>query len=372
VGDASQATVRRVANHTSGLPLYFQFFYEDEPYRRPSMDETLLRYGNLVSAPGEHYQYSNLGYGVLDYIIERVSGKSYKDFMRQEVFLPLGMTRTSIDIGPGLEAYAATRYGRDGLPIPFYDFDHPGGSAVFSSAHDLVRFGMFHLKNHLRDQKPILSDALIDEMHRSTSKDGDEGYGVGFAVDTQHGYRVVSHTGGMGGVSTVMWLLPEQNIAIVALGNAASRLPAEAASRIAATLLPKWKVTSNAPARPQAPTFVTPPELAGTWTGTLHTYTHDLPVTLEFRPDGQVHAKLGNQLTSLVNGATFENGRFGGSFAARIGTPDTDRYLNVVQLDLKLRGNKLNGAATARDTGSGFESPRVRNAMSHWIELEKK
>jgi len=83
VGDAAQATVRRVANHSSGLPLHYQFFYADEPYRPPSMDETILRYGNLVTLPGEKYQYSNLGFGVLDYVIARVSGNSYPDFMRQ-------------------------------------------------------------------------------------------------------------------------------------------------------------------------------------------------------------------------------------------------------------------------------------------------
>ncbi len=66
--------------------------------------------------------------------------------MRQEVFVKLGMTRTSIGIGPGLEHYQAARYDENGAPLPFYDFDHPGASAVFSSAHDLVRFGMFHLK----------------------------------------------------------------------------------------------------------------------------------------------------------------------------------------------------------------------------------
>ncbi len=103
IGDAREATVRRVANHTSGLPLHFQFFYADQPYQPPSMDETLLHYGNLVTAPGEQYQYSNLGFGVIDYVIARVSGQEYADFMRQEVFVKLGLTHTSIGIGSGLE-----------------------------------------------------------------------------------------------------------------------------------------------------------------------------------------------------------------------------------------------------------------------------
>ena len=59
--------------------------------------------------------------------------------MKTEVFLPLGMSHTSIDVGPGLEEYAAVRYDGRGNPVPFYISDHPGASQVHSSAHDLIR-----------------------------------------------------------------------------------------------------------------------------------------------------------------------------------------------------------------------------------------
>jgi len=368
VGDVNAATVRRVANHTSGLPLHYQFFYADEPYQPPSMDETILRYGNLVTAPGEQYEYSNLGYGVLDYIIERASGQTYADFMRREVFAPLGMTRTSVDIGPGLAEFAATRYGEDQLPIPFYDFDHPGASAVFASAHDLVRFGMFHIKAHLRDQKPILSDASLDEMHRSTSGDkAEEGYGVGFAVSQSQGHREIGHTGGMGGVATTMRLFPDDKLAVVVLSNSMSRLPFTIADRIAGVMLPGWK---EKPRRewPKPPPFVTPSQLQGTWKGTLETYTKALPVEFKFLPDGNVHAKVGDQLPTLVDAASFKDGVFQGSLNARIGTPDAERMRYVVELNLHLRGDVLNGAATA----VGEDVPRVRNAVTQWLELKKQ
>ncbi len=133
-GDAADATLRRVANHTSGLPLHYQFFYADEDYCPPTRDETIRRFGNLVTEPGEHYQYSNLGYGVLDYVIERASGDSFAGFMREHVFLPLGLTHTSVGVGGALEPHQAIRYTPDGRRIPFYEFDHPGASAVYSSA----------------------------------------------------------------------------------------------------------------------------------------------------------------------------------------------------------------------------------------------
>jgi len=84
VGDSKDATVRRIANHTSGLPTHWQFYFADEPYRRPPMDETLRRYGILVTPPGERFEYSNLGFGILDYVIERVSGTRYATYMQQQ------------------------------------------------------------------------------------------------------------------------------------------------------------------------------------------------------------------------------------------------------------------------------------------------
>ena len=369
VGDAAQATVRRVANHTAGLPTHFQFFYADEAYPRPSMDETILRYGNLVTAPGEIYQYSNLGYGLLDYLIERTSGTSFPDFMRREVFIPLGLTHTSVNIGPGLERFAATRYEADGRPIPFYDFDHPGASAIFSSAHDLVRFGMFHLEAHLADQKPILADSMIEAMHQISAPPADH-YGVGFDVSDKHGYHVIAHTGGMGGVATSLTLFPQQRLAIVVLSNSMSGLPFDIANRIAARMLPGWKLqddTDDAHLEQQAKPLTPPANLVDEWKGILHTYTKDQPVDMQIRSDGEAHIKIGDQLPALIHEPQLVESELTGEFTARIDTPDTERYRYRLALDLRLRGDVLNGSVMATPD----DERRTRNGLSHWIELHK-
>ncbi|MHC9086075.1 serine hydrolase domain-containing protein [Luteimonas sp. RIT-PG2_3] len=377
VGDARDATVRRVANHTAGLPLHYQFFYVDEPVRRPPMEETLRRYGNLVTAPGEIYEYSNLGYGVLDDIIARVSGQSYIDYMRTQVFEPLGMTHSSVDIAPQLQKIAATRYGFDGKPLPFYDFDHPGGSAVYASAHDLIRFAMFHLKNHLPDQKQILDDATIDAMHKPTASEGKGpdagGYGVGFGFDLKGGHKVVSHTGSMGGVQTQMQLYPDANIAVVVLSNSGSRLPSKIADAIARQLLPNWPAEAAASnnSEPATP-FAAPAALLGRWTGAVVTEAGDVPVELEFQADGDVHARFGKQLETLVNNPRFEDGRFFGQVVSRVDTEDTLRHPSTTRLSMTLRGNVLNGSASSVNWGTDLpQDPKTRNAVSHWIEVRK-
>jgi CubicO group peptidase (beta-lactamase class C family) len=124
IGKAEKATVRRVANHTSGLPLHHHFFPEDEPYPRPAMEVTIRRYGNLVTEPGEEYQYSNLGYGIVEHAIERVSRKTFAAFMQEEVFGPLGLEHTAVVLEPDDEGRHAVRYDGSGKRLPFYDFDH--------------------------------------------------------------------------------------------------------------------------------------------------------------------------------------------------------------------------------------------------------
>jgi len=370
IGNPADATLGRVLNHTSGLPLHYQFFYEDEPYRRPSMDETILRYGHAVTAPGERYQYSNLGYGLIDYAISRVSGKSYADFMKTEVFLPLGLTRMSVDIEPALEKYQAIRYGTDGRPIPFYTFDHAGGSAIYASAHDLVRFGMFHLKARLPDQKAILKDETLDEMQRPTADMGSgQGYGIGWITENRGRRRLVQHTGGMGGVATILAMLPEERIVIAALANSSSGLPRQLAEEIIAVLVPD--AAPPAP-NPQAlnPTepFMAPSQLKGTWKGTIHTYKGDVALTLEFKESGDAHAQLGSQLKTLVNNMSLKDGYLTGRMMGDIGTEDADRMPYTLVLSLKLRGDALNGAITALS----LPAKRVGNALSHWVELKKQ
>jgi CubicO group peptidase (beta-lactamase class C family) len=372
-GDASRVTVRQVMSHTAGLPLHWQFFYSNADYRRPAMDSTISRYGIVVYPPGTVYHYSNLGYGILDHLINRVSGQSYADYMREEIFRPLGLTHTSVDIGPGLEANVAQRYDASLRPIPFYTFDHPGGSAVYSSAHDLVRFGMFHLKNRLAGQRSILADSTVDAMQRIHTPDTTSGYALGWLVTRDdNGYRKVSHSGGMPGVNTVLNLYPSENLVVVALANQSGPTPFRVAEEIAAALLPRFAAeraarrVRQAAAAPAPPPAFPPTDLAGAWVGTLRTYTGAVPLALLFQPDGDVHVTLENQLKTLLSGASYNGGVFAGNFTGVIPTEDQRRHANTVRLDLRLRDGVLRGQASAISPNGGYYY-----ALSSYVELRR-
>jgi CubicO group peptidase (beta-lactamase class C family) len=376
VGDAKDATVRRIANHSAGLPEYFQFFYENEPWRPPSPDETILRFGNLFTAPGERFQYSNLDYGVLSYVISRISGKTYADYMRDEVFLKLGMTRTSVYVDPALAAYQAIRYdGEDLVPIAPYQFDHDGASAIYSSAHDLVRFGMFSLKAHLPDQVPILPDAVLDAMQQPTIMERPgTGYGIGWESTADAGYTIVAHSGGMPGVATWLRLIPSEKLTIVVLCNEDDRLAHTIADEITALMLPGWKPPQPSASPPPTPL---PHQLAGVWKGAISTYQKEIPMTLEVQDAGDIHVQLGDQLKTLLNNARFRDGVLSGAMQGDIGIPEASRRPYTLSIRLNLRnGNVLNGAVSARSVVNGtmpdYELVPAVPGLPHPVRIEKE
>jgi CubicO group peptidase (beta-lactamase class C family) len=368
--DPAGATVRRLAMHTAGLTTF-------DGGGAP--EETIRRYGTLFWRPGERFDYSNLGYAILGNVISRVSGRSYADFMRDELFWPLGMTRASIGIGPGLEKYVAARYtnggGRQG---PWQESLTPGASGAFCSAHDLALFGMFHLKAHLANQKAILTDAAIDAMQKETVATGYPSpgrYGLGWWIDEElYGYRSVLGQGGNSFATAVLRLIPSEGIVVAALANTGSSLPWKVMDEVLCTLLPSYRekrardTGSEKPRRPDAPL---PAALTGTWTGKIQTYQGNLPLTFSISASGDVHARLGSQLETLLNNARFsdivevpgsDRGQLTGRMSGDLGTDDLKGSRYDLAFYLTLEGELLYGAVTAGDY------PR----LSFWVELRKE
>jgi hypothetical protein len=244
---------------------------------------------------------------------------------------------------------------------------------VYSSVHDLVRFGMFHLKTRLPGQQRILADSTIDAMQRIQTPDTTNGYALGWGVTRDdNGYRRVSHTGGMPGVNTVLNLYPSERLVVVALANQSGPTPFRVAEEIAATLLPRYAAeraarrARQASAAPPSPPAFPPAELAGAWTGTLRTYRGPVPIALLFQPDGDVHVTVDNQLKTLLSGASYSNSVFAGNFTGIIPTEDQRRHANAVRFDLRLRDGVLRGQASAISPNGGYHY-----ALSSYVELRR-
>lgn len=380
VGNPKDITVRHVANHTSGLPASDQWFYGKERSKTPDFSQTIQRYGFAFTAPGETYRYSNLGYGVLGHLLGKVSGVSYGDFMQQALFTPLGMTHSALDITPGFDALKAQRYNFRNQAIPNYLSAEPASATLYSSAHDLARFGMFILKNRLPDQRPVLTDANIDAMTRNApATSPTASYGVGWVVNQLGGHRAISHSGSASGVSSNFILLPERNMGIVMLANIDGGVATNIQRDVLKTLLPTWNEPGAKPAAAKLAddSFKPKAELIGRWEGKVHTYEGDQPMRLTVQPDGDVHIRIGGepkfanrsvvQLDTLLNGVSFKDGQLTGKALSQIETSDTARHPHTVSLQLTLRGQVLNGSTSATSTFDGLWI----YGLPHWTELKK-
>ena len=373
--NADKATVLRLLNHTSGLVTHWHFFYADDPYIRPEMDETIRRYGILFLPPGLQYMYSNLGYGILGNIIERVSGMPYPQFMTDEVFKPLGMTNSTVYVEQGPEAKVAQRYMGRGKRIPFYDFDHRGASAVYCSARDLVRFGMFHLKDHLPDQKQIISDETIDSMKSLRDPDvAENDYRLGWSLSHLGKYKAVSHGGGMPGVSTNLLLLPELDIALVLLCNASYRGLRQIGQTVLEALIPDLKqelsAQQNPQPKPDPEPLETPESLLGRWEGEIITHEGNVPVELviekgkkiTFRLTGKEHKE--DKPVGAFGRVILREDLFNARFFVKIPTEDASRFPHQTDLTLEPHGNSMSGAASAYAINTRFGLP-------YYISLRK-
>ncbi len=360
------ATVRQVLNHSAGLPVHFQFFYEDDgPFANPPpREETIRRYGNLIRMPGERHDYSNLGFGLIDHLITRLSGREYASYVKEAVFGPLGMDADIPFKTPYPNAKYAERWAADGSRLPFYEFDHPGASAVYASANGLVKFGMFHAKTPLPSQKAILKPATLDQMHRPTILSGtNSGYGIGFRIEgTKQGTVSYGHTGGMGGVSTVMRIVPAENLVIVVLANGRTNLVGSVADELEKLLAPSANIVRNEPVRKDP----IPASLEGIWTGYVHTWRAKIPLRLEVNGQ-QISASLGTTAAVPVRDPRLEDGQLMGGFKGDIGTSDANRIPYTLNLILKQRGAILNGGVSAMSE----PQPKIGNALTSWVELKR-
>ncbi|MBK6266192.1 beta-lactamase family protein [Marivirga sp. S37H4] len=287
----SDVKIINLLNHTSGLGTYFQLNYADEPFEGDDFKTAFNKYGKLFYPVGRICEYSNLGYGLLDYIISNQSGKSYAQFLQTEIFNPLGMNNSFVNNpdNPGLSV--AKKYDKNLKLLPEIINNTTGAGNVYSSIQDLIKFGMFHL---ISQENDILSPKEVDLMHNYIDPDviypyyDSTYYGLGWYFKNDDGYRIVWHEGGMMGASTMLKLIPDENIAIAVMLNTSNQAFSRAITdQLSSIVLPGYNPKpTNEIANYKQHTADT--SLYGTWKGTMSVEGLDIPCTLHINSDGTI------------------------------------------------------------------------------------
>jgi CubicO group peptidase (beta-lactamase class C family) len=222
-----EVTLRHLLTHTSGIHSYTSQpgFLEKvtTPVKTDDLIESIKKFPYDFD-PGQKWLYNNSGFFLLGYIIEKVSGLSYSEFLNQNFFEPLGMTNTGVyRAGARLEQEALGYQYGDGKFTNALNWDMTwagGAGALYSTVEDLYRWneGLFHGK--------VISLANLQAAEtpvQTAENKGDhpeDGYGFGLSIAKLRGAQEISHGGGLNGFSSFLLRLPRENLTVVVLANA--------------------------------------------------------------------------------------------------------------------------------------------------------
>lgn len=213
-------TLGSLSEQNSGLPRMPNNFHPANPanpyvdYGAPQLYEFLNGY-QLTRDPGEEFEYSNVGVGLLGHALSLATGKSYEEMERSLVWAPLGMTHTAITLTPWMKEHLALGHDEQGNVVPNWDLDAlAGAGAIRSTMNDMLKFA----DANLHPERGPLGSAMAF-AHRVRAKAGNMGIGLNWLSLYAGADTIVWHNGGTGGYRTYIGLLPSRKMAVVVLTN---------------------------------------------------------------------------------------------------------------------------------------------------------
>ncbi len=219
-------TLRELMSHRSGLVRepptghYFDSHPPDLADVVHSLNET-----SLVYPPGAHTKYSNAGITVVGYVLEQRAGQSFAPYLKRAVLEPMGLHTSGFEPTPALTASLAKAdiWTYDGrlFPAPTFEIGiFPAGS-LYTTVADLARFESVLFAGGRGPDGRVVSEASLHEMwtpqFSTASKPGR--FGIGFALGTLDGHRLVGHDGAIYGFATSLDALPDEKLGAVAVAT---------------------------------------------------------------------------------------------------------------------------------------------------------
>ena len=206
-----KVTIFHLLTHTSGMP------QPDDTWRfsEGPAEETVSHFRDkpLEFEPGTEYRYSNSGFILLAYLIERVSGQTYSDFLQERILKPLGMKDSGVESNGPIVLNRASGYadGDDGFVNAAY-LSMPssiGSGALYSTTEDLLRWtqGLFGGK--------LLKASSLEKMLTPFK----EGYGLGVEISKEKDVKVIVHGGSIEGFTALLAYYPDEKMTLVVLAN---------------------------------------------------------------------------------------------------------------------------------------------------------
>ncbi len=223
-------TIKHLMTHTAGFEeTFYESLVVDAGDSAPVREWLVSHMPARVRPPGDRAAYSNYGASLAGYVVERVSGQTYDQYVQEHILDPLGMVHTSIQHSEMLpEQIAGAPLGytyQDGgfevFPKYWAQLALAPAGAMQSTATDMARFMIAHLQNgsysdaHIAGAR-ILKEATAQQMH-ATLYTPDErliGTDYGFFDFSDNGQRTIGHSGEADPFNSLLLLLPDQNLGV--------------------------------------------------------------------------------------------------------------------------------------------------------------
>ena len=193
-------------------------------WRNPYIDYTAERLYDYLSnhklgfKPGKHFEYSNLGFGLLGHILELRAGKSYEELVVSRICAPLGMDDTRITLTSSMKQRLAQGHNAGLAPVPNWDFLALAGAGAFrSTANDLLKFLQMCLDPADTPVAAALKMTLAERRPRIDQRD----VGLGWFVSSRFGDELIWKSGGTGGYATFIGYSTKTRRNCILLSNAA-------------------------------------------------------------------------------------------------------------------------------------------------------
>ena len=212
-------SLRQLLNHTAGLPDVGNYHWSRHSKGKKALEKDMLKKDfKLKYAPASKVYYSNLGYDVLGYVVQKASGQIFEDYVKQHILDKAGMTNSDFryfKIPKKLRVSPHTKNRVSGKIVLRKDYsytrEHAPSSTLNASVKELNLWMMQFLKalDHNKSYQRMLK----------LSFEGNSHMGLGFQIGKIKGRKKVGHYGGDRGFRSYLMMIPEENIGLVILGN---------------------------------------------------------------------------------------------------------------------------------------------------------
>lgn len=231
-----EMTLRDLLCHRSGLGTFSGDFIW---YKSDLTAEEIIRRAKYLPARfgfRDGYGYSNLMYITAGEVIEKITGKSWSENLRERILEPLGMDRTLISLSQlPVKGNFATPHALEenrNIPIPYTDWEEIAAlGGIISSVNDIGRWMIFNMNLGIHGSDTLLRPASYNQLWKlhtpyavdhTRSNDFNthfRGYGLGWVLSDYHGKMMISHSGAYDGMISAVTMIPEEKLGVVVLTN---------------------------------------------------------------------------------------------------------------------------------------------------------